>query len=310
MIKTKTRNLLIQAENLFTQIYQRFEYSLENHTDYPLGMDLLRTQVKQELFQTTLQAIKAVFFEVLKTGQTSVPLPQSKKILLDVICTCTKTFLKKQYGAKIYLNPDTLESTPYLKGVLHDADLLIAIPFSALLNAEAQIFQSTFAPIYESASVKLLEALFENLIIEITSCVMVILAADFSSVSDIRQTLYKSSFLAVRNSEQFKNRVIWEGHIRTFLNRPKSLYNNEYSLFIMRPNGVYCRVIYTNRVEELLLLNKFPLLVINYIELQDFLVARSNSAFVLFGKGSRYFFTSIVGRVIGLVWKGVLEGLK
>jgi hypothetical protein len=310
VIETKNRNLIVQAENLFAQIYHRFEYSLENRTDYPLGMDLLRARVKQDLFQTALLTTKTVFFEILKAEQISVSPPQGKKILIDIVHTCTKTFLKKYYGAKIQLNPHTLESTPYLEGVTHDADLLIAVPFSALLNAEAQIFQSTFAPIYESASVKLLEALLENLIIEITNCVMVILASDFSSVSDIRQTLYKSNFLAVRNSEHFKNKIIWQGYIRTFITRPKSLYNSEFRLFIVRPNGIYCRVIYTNRVEELLLLNKFPLLVINYIELQDFLVARSNSSFVLFGKGSRYFFTSIVGRVIGLIWKGVLEGLK
>ena len=301
---------LVQAELLFVKICYRLNSSLENQTNFLLGTDLLRTQVKQELFKTVALSVEKKFFGVLKENQTAVSVSQGKKILLEIVCDCTKIFLSRHYGTKIPLNSNAIKSTPYFIEISNDADILIAVPFSALINHEAQIFQSIFYPVYNSANFKLLEALFENLIIVITNCIMAIVASDFANVWTIRQTLYKSSFLSVRNSEQFKNTLALQNRIRVFIKRPKSLYNNEYNIFLIRANGIYCRSIYANRAEALFTLNKFPLFVINYIELQDFLVARSNGAFLLLGRSTQYFLTSVVGRVIGLIWKGVLDGLK
>jgi len=310
VIVKKDKNSSSKSEFLFVEIYYRFSFSLENQTDFLLGTDLLRTRVKQDLFKDVTFIIEKSFFEVVKAHQKSVSISQSKKILLEIVHECTGTFLHKYCGTKVPLDYYAITSSPYFDEMSNDTDILIALPFSALLNKEAPIFKSIFAPIYKSANFKLLLTLFENLIISITNCVTAIIINDFSSVGNIRQTLYKSGFLSLRNSEQFKNTLALQNQIRVLVTRPKSLYNNEYNIFLVRPNGIYRRSIYTNRIEALLHLNNVPLLVINYIELQDFLVARSNNAFLLIGRGSRYFLTSVIGRIIGLIWKGVLEGLK
>jgi hypothetical protein len=310
VIEKKDKNSSLKPEFLFLEIYYRLNFSLENQTNFLLGTDLLRTQVKQDLFKDVTLIVEKKFFETVKTDQKSVLLPQSKKILLEIVCESTESFLNKYYGTKIPLKYYSISSSPYFVEISNDADILIALPFSSLLNEEAQIFKSIFAPIYKSTNLKLLRVLFENLIIGITNCVMAIIVNDFSTVGTIRQTLYKSSFLSVRNSEQFKNTLALQNQVRRLVTRPKSLYNNEYNILLIRPNGIYLRSIYTNRIEALLHLSNIPLLVINYIELQDFLIARSNNIFLLIGRGSRYFLTSVVGRVIGLIWKGVLEGLK
>jgi hypothetical protein len=310
VIKKKDKNSPAKSEILFVEIYYRLNFSLENQTDFLLGTDLLRTQVKNVLFKDVTLIIEKNFFEIVKTHQRSVSICQSKKILLEIVHECTGSFLNKYYGTKIPLDYYSISSSPYFDEISNDADILIALPFSALLNEDAQIFKSIFAPIYKSTNLKLLLALFENLIIVTTNCVMALIINNFSSICTVRQTLYKSSFLSTRNSEQFKNTLALQNQIKMLVTHPKSLYNNEYNILLIRPNGIYRRSIYANRAEALLRLNNIPLIVINYIELQDFLVARSNNAFLLIGRGSQYFLTSVIGRVIGLIWKGVLEGLK
>jgi hypothetical protein len=109
---------------------------------------------------------------------------------------------------------------------------------------------------------------------------------------------------------KIKKKIKRENPLKKFVIRPKNLYNSEYSLFCIRTDGIYSRSIYANRMNELLELNSVALFVVNYIELQDFIVARSNGTLLLVGKGTQYFFTSVVGRAIGLIWKGVLDGLK
>jgi hypothetical protein len=46
------------------------------------------------------------------------------------------------------------------------------------------------------------------------------------------------------------------------------------------------------------------------IEATDFLISRTDEASYFFGSSVRYTLTSIVGQVIGLVWRGIIEGLK
>ena len=46
------------------------------------------------------------------------------------------------------------------------------------------------------------------------------------------------------------------------------------------------------------------------IETKDFFVSRVDEIIYVFGSTVRYTFTSIFGQVIGLIWRGIIEGLK
>ena len=69
-------------------------------------------------------------------------------------------------------------------------------------------------------------------------------------------------------------------------------------------------MIYANRSEELVQLRKVPLVTVTLIELLDFTSSRFDEIFYTIGNSLRYTLTSVVGQVIGLVWRGVIEGLK
>jgi hypothetical protein len=69
-------------------------------------------------------------------------------------------------------------------------------------------------------------------------------------------------------------------------------------------------MLYSNQYPELLNLSESCLLVITYTELNDFLTGRLEEFLYKIGSGVRYSLTQIVGKSLGLVWRGVLEGLK
>ena len=132
----------------------------------------------------------------------------------------------------------------------------------------------------------------------------------FSSVYAFRQTLYRSKFLSLRNFERFKNNLSWQLITKTYIQRPIDLYNNRYEILILRTNGIFCRTIYANRSKEINSLTNFPLLTITFVELRDFLIGRLDETIYFVSKGVRFTLTSILGQVIGLIWRGVIEGLK
>lgn len=139
---------------------------------------------------------------------------------------------------------------------------------------------------------------------------MRVIIHDFSLISDVRQKWYKSNFLSIRNLERFKNNLAWQDRKKAYIGRPKNLYNGEYGIWVIRVDSIYYRNIYANRVVELLKLQDVDLLVVNYIELQDFFLGRVDEAILVISKGTRYFLTSVVGQTIGLIWKGIIETLK
>lgn len=310
MLKNNEKGLQGKTASLFVRIYQRLNAPLDNKTNALLGTDLLRYEVKQYLFKRVTLSTEEAFLDLIKTGQTSVSSSESKLILLKIISISTEIFLTRYYGIKIKIDDVAFLRIPAIQAISNDSDMLLSVLFSSLLNPKAPIFRSTFLPIYKSVNISLLDALFDNLIIAMTNGIMAVIINEFLLVSDIRQNLYKSNFLSVRNIEQFKNKLAWQSQVQRYIARPKNLYNSEYEIFVIRADGIYTRSIYANRIDELLTLNNFSIFFINYIELQDIVVAKSNSAILLIGKTTQYFFTSIIGRVIGLIWKGVIDGLK
>jgi hypothetical protein len=75
-------------------------------------------------------------------------------------------------------------------------------------------------------------------------------------------------------------------------------------------NGIYCRTIYANRSKEITSLNDFSLVTLFLIELKDFTVSRLDEAIYFISKSVRFTLTSVFGQVIGLIWRGIIEGLK
>jgi hypothetical protein len=310
MLKNNEKSLQEKTASLFVRVYQRLNAPLDNRTKALLGTDLLRYEVKQYLFKRVTLSTEEAFLDLIKTGQTSVSSSESKVIFLKIISISTEIFLTRYYGIKIKIDDTMVLRIPAVQAICNDSDMLLSVLFSSLLNPKAPIFRSTFLPIYKSVNISLQDALFDNLIIAMTNGIMAVIINEFLLVSDIRQNLYKSNFLSIRNIEQFKNKLAWQSQVQRYIARPKNLYNSEYEIFVIRADGIYSRSIYANRIDELLTLNNFSLFFINYIELQDIVVAKSNSAILLIGKSTQYFFTSIIGRVIGLIWKGVIDGLK
>jgi hypothetical protein len=167
-----------------------------------------------------------------------------------------------------------------------------------------------FMPIYNKAYDSFIEALLDNLIVEITNAVMFIIVNEFSFIYEIRKNFYRSNFLSLRNVERFRNNLSWQSRVKNFITRPADIYNSQQGIWIVRTTGIYYRIIYANRSTELLSLQRFSLLTLVGIETKDFLTSRIDEAIYFFGSSIRYTLTSVVGQVIGLVWRGIIEGLK
>ena len=315
----KTKNIVCLVDNtsieraadLFFKIHSKLNFTLLNNSNFLLGTDLLRANIRRDLVQTVILTTEEKFLEVgQKYKNSSNYKIDSKQIFFDLVKNSTENFILKYYGSQLNLNPSVFENLDYIQTISADSEILVSVTFLSLFNKQSQIFQSTFVPIYSFATDQILERLLDNLIIEISNCSMRVIINEFSLILDVRQKWYKANFLSLRSLERFKNNLAWQDRLYLYINRPKSLYNSEYKIWIIRSGAVYSRTIYANRLNEILALNGRSLLIVNYFELQDFLASRLNEIVFFISKGTKYFLTSIVGQTIGLIWRGIIESLK
>jgi len=301
---------LLRAGQIFARLLYKLNFSLNNKSESLLGVDLLRDSVKRDLLFLTCVTIEKEIIVLLNSDLKFYEKNFFNELLSNLICQIGEVFLIKFYGRSIKINSKMLNRCLYNKLLVEDIKILFQTPLQSLIDSECKIFRATFAPVYNNATDLFLESLFENLIIEVSNCVILITLNEFSDIYDIRQNLYKSNFLSIRNLERFKNNFIWQTTVKAFIQRPKNIYNSCYGLWIIRTTGIYYKVIYANRSQELVQLRKTPLVTVTVIELLDFTSSRFDEIFYTLGNGLRYTFTSVIGQVIGLVWRGIIDGLK
>ena len=306
------QDAILRIGQLFITLYYKYKRDacFVNRSKVLLGLDLLRDGIKRELLQTVTVTIEEEFLVALKKTQLNKLSNIKQEILLRILQTSTKRFLTQYYGYSIDINSKVFTNSLYVRSLFEDVDLLVKVPLFSLIENKSPTFRTTFLPLYKKATNRILEILFDNLIIHISEAIVRIILSDFLLVRNIQQNWFRSNFLSTRNLERFKNNLAWQDRKSTYIKRPTAIYNNEYETWILTPDGFYIQTIYANRLQQLLKLNRSSLAIINYVEFQDFLLCRVDETVFFISQSTRYLLTSVVGQTIGLIWKGIIETLK
>ena len=297
--------------NIFTRIVYKINFSNKKDNQFLLDIDLLKDETKKDLLYISSQNLEQVYSKLLKTSNPgSFMEVRGESLFLTLLKTTCEEFLTKKYGCYIKISTKRLKQSLYTKQLLKDLKILFQIPFYALLDPKSAQFKSIYYPIYTYASENFIEALIDNLIVEIANCITYFCIVNFSFLYAFRQTLYRSKFLSLRNFERFKNNLIWQLRVRIYITNPTDLYNSRYKIYILRTNGIYSRIIYANRANQISSLTKVSLVTITFIEFKDFLLSRIDEALYLLTKGIRFTLSTVIGQFIGLIWRGIIDGLK
>jgi hypothetical protein len=296
---------------IFTRFLYKINFSDRKSNDFLLSIDLLKEEIKKDLLSISSKNLEELYFKISNQADPIAYMKVNGKIafiqLLNLTC---RDFLTKQYGCNLKISKKRLKRSLYTKNLLQDLYIVFQVTFYALLYPKANQFKSIYFPIYSYASESFLEALVDNLIVEIANCIVYFCIVNFSFLYAFRQTLYQSQFLSLRNFERIKNNLIWQLQTRIYITNPADLYNNRCRIYILRTSGIYSRFIYANRTQQIVSLTKLSLFTITLIELRDFLISRFDEILYFFGKTLRFTLTSVFGQFIGLVWRGIIEGLK
>jgi hypothetical protein len=296
---------------LFSRVLYKTQFSNQKNNQNLLGIDLLKDDKRKALLSITTVQVEKLYTQLLENPESRALMHSRGQTLLlySIIKSCDE-FLAKEYGYKVKVNRRQVKLSLYTKFLLKNAEILFRVPYYSILDPSNPNFNSIYSPVYKTPSPILLEAFLDNLVIEISNCVIFFIITTFSESYTLRQTLFRSKFLSWRNFERFQNNLRWQLNIKTYITYPMDLYNSSFDLYLLGSSGIYSRTIFANRASELSNLKQLSLITVLSLEARDFFVSRIEELIYLLSTSLRFTVSSVFGQFLGLLWRGIIEGLK
>ncbi len=317
--KTRTYSSLLSPSSLqaalFASCINKLQFNLKNLTDVSLEIDILRTDKKRELLYLILQKITSILDEI---GESQIELSQLYKfkntILLDIWQAATTDFFGKY--SRVQVGDSQLEIVTFL---LQDAEvvqteILNKIPLTHELLSYL-LFQTDLRvdnTLYLAGSIEAKEQglmLLENLLIQVANGVVQPLLNRLVDVEDIKQNFYNRHMISTREIERFRNNLSWKYRLRNYITEAQAIFESRYELFVFAPRGIATVSIYANRSQELTQLSGIPLVVTLVLEFRDAIAPPLQSLLSFLGNGFVFVLTQVIGRGLGLIARGILQGI-
>lgn len=300
---------------IFSDTLAKIQTGLNNLTNIPLELDILKTEKKQELLTLILNQFQNLLNELISLNVTPEQLPEDTSlVLVEIWQVCTLAFFGKYCSPKSDFKIDKIQEIITNYKDLIQSEYLNKIPFtkellSYLLFSENLIIDQ-ISCLPESPEVKLrIELYLQNLIIQVANGEMIFILNYFSDNEEIKQVLYAEKMLSSREIAKFRNNLAWRYQLKKYWLEPQNIFESQHSLFYLTPQGINTQNIYSPRQLELTQLQGLPLTTTIFLELRDAISPRLRSLVEFLGNGFVFLLTQVIGRAIGLIVRGILQGI-
>ena len=147
------------------------------------------------------------------------------------------------------------------------------------------------------------------MLINIANAVIQPLLNRVADVEVIKKDYYNRQFISTREIERFRNDLSWKYRWQNYVGEAQEIFESRHELLVFAPRGIAKALVYAPRNSELAQLGGIPLVVTLLLELRDAATPRVQSLVSFLGNGVVFVLTRIVGRGVGLVVRGVLQGI-
>ncbi|MEG4577123.1 DUF3685 domain-containing protein [Microcoleus sp. N3A4] len=328
--------------SLFDSVAAKLQFDLVNLTGLPLEIDILRSAKKRELMSSILRKLQDLLEELRFSQVQQTQLSQKMPAILRDLWEATiidffgryytlqtgetRVFDGSQTSLKLgesqggsaadILAGSGVEVVPVL---LADADAVAAeildkipmtVDFFAHLLFEIPLTVDNISCVAGSPeAMKRAEALLENLAIQVASGVVQPLLNNLANIEEIKQIFYDGKLISTREIERFRNDLSWRYRWDSYFVEPKAIFESRFWLFVLGDYGINRISIYAPRNPELAQLSGWQLALTLLLETRDAIAPRVRAVISLLGAAVVYVLTQVIGRGIGLIGRGIIQGI-
>ena len=191
-----------------------------------------------------------------------------------------------------------------------DPELPEAQPMLAsLVRAQPLLVDGQLLAADEPRAVLYLELLISNWLVRSAELVSAELLTSCASWPELRRYLLQPELLATRNLERLRNQLNAQLRWSSWVERPISLYESRRRLYCLRDGAIRCQELTEPRDAELRQLGWLQQLVTLALESRDALAPQVQGLLRGLGDLVVVLLTRVLGRAIGLVGRGIAQGM-
>jgi hypothetical protein len=203
---------------------------------------------------------------------------------------------------------ESLSAASQLDGI--DPELPAALPMlGCLVQAQPLLVEGRLLPPDEPKALLQLEALISNWLIRNGELIAADVLACCSEWPELRRYLLRADLLPTRNLERLRNQLNAQQRWSSLFERPVQLYESQRLLYRLEAGAIAPLLLTEPRDAELRQLGWGQQLVTLSLEARDALAPQLQAALRRLGDLVVVVLTQVIGRAIGLVGRGVLQGL-
>jgi Protein of unknown function (DUF3685) len=291
---------------------------LANLTGQPLEIDILQPVKCRQLLLAVSEQIQATLADLRSMSADQLAVNQIE-ILLDIWQGSASRFFGRYYTLTIGDSALEVVGTLNLDRLIVGQQLIERVPCSSdlwrylLVQADVTIDNQLHA--YGSVpATKYVQDLAANAMLQIANAVLYPFLNRFGELEAVKEQFYRPQMLATRDIARFRNHLSWRYYLERQYYRPLAIFESRYQLLVCSSasnlsGSIEYRSIYAPRRQELAKLGGIPWLVTIVLEFRDAATPFAAGATTFVGNVVVYILTKIVGRGLGLVGKGILQGI-
>jgi hypothetical protein len=300
---------------VFERILAKLPNNLLNNTALPLEIDILKAPRKKELLYIVFEQVRTQLDELRFLEINSQELLARKRQIAERVWEkSSQKFLGIFYSEKNLATQGEIDRIILEEITSVNQDILKKIPFifeifAYFLYDQRLVIDNVDYDTSAPESLNRAEILLENLIIQIANAVVSLILNNYSDTEQIKLLLYGKDFLSSRQIAKFRNDLAWKYRSEKYWQEPENIFESSYSLLRIDSSKIEQVVIYSPRQHELEKLTGWRWLVTIILETRDALSPQIRAIFSWLGQGVVYILTQVIGRGIGLIGKGIIQGV-
>ncbi|MGP1382702.1 MAG: DUF3685 domain-containing protein [Thainema sp.] len=295
--------------------FNRLQGSLRNLTRSPLEIDILRRDRKRELLYIILRSLIQVLDDLQQAQITTGQLAENQLAYLkEVWAKAVNEFYGRYYMVQVSTVEQALVQVILQDEAVVQRDILEQIPLvgellSYLLFQTPLMVDGVPSGSASPQAQQQAQLLLDNLLLQMANAVVQPLLNRFADVEAVKRDFYDVRLLSTREIERFRNDLSWRYRQQRYIKEPTAIFESRYRLLSLAPEGIRPASMYAPRRAELEQLEGIPYVVTLSLEFRDAVAPRLRSLISFVGSGLIYVLTDVIGRSIGLVIRGVLQGI-
>ncbi|BBA80297.1 two-component response regulator receiver protein [cyanobacterium endosymbiont of Rhopalodia gibberula] len=290
--------------------------SSNNLTSISLEIDVLQADKKEELMTIIIHQLGRSLEDLEFIRADAAELPKDTAMITQKIWQESAVNFLGKYCVlqptttlndieNIINNNISLVKKEFLRKIYYFDELLKCLLFDKGLIIEGILYSAKSTEVGHQA-----EIFLENFIIQTANGIVFLILNNFSDIEVISRKLYSEKIGSSREIAKFRNNLSWAYRQEQFWEEPRNIFESRYRLLFWSKKGIEATFIHASRQHELKQLKGIRWAVTIILESRDAFAPVLRSMVRLIGNGLVYILTQVIGRGLGLIVRGIIQGIS